>query len=162
METTAMDPAAMAERAREAQHQVSAKMWEASVKMNYGKYNFKLIRFIVDDDVELLGSNWQKLVCKQINIPEQYSEHFWHKRGKKKARMAINRRRQNTGITVKKRFKGMYPRRLNSMVCNQLNKCFCKHHFCNHTQKVQDQPRKGASSEGFHGILGRCTGGRRP
>jgi hypothetical protein len=59
--------------------------------MNCGKYNFKLIQFIVDDDVELFGSDWQKLVCKQINIPEQYSERFWHERGKKVARMAINR-----------------------------------------------------------------------
>jgi hypothetical protein len=49
------------------------------------------------------------LVCKQINIPEQYSECFWHERGKKVASMAINRRRQNTGIAMKKRFKGKYP-----------------------------------------------------
>jgi hypothetical protein len=108
---TAMDPAAMADRAREAQCQVlSAKMWEASVEMNCGKYNFKLTQsFIVDDDVELFSSDWQKVVCKQINIPEQYSERFWHERGKKVARMAINRRRQNTGISMKKGFKGKYP-----------------------------------------------------
>ena len=49
---TAMDPAAVAERAREAQYQVSAKMWQASVKMNSGKYNFKLIQFVLIDDVE--------------------------------------------------------------------------------------------------------------
>jgi hypothetical protein len=139
---TAMDPAAMAERAREAQYQVSAKMWEASVKMNCGKYNFKLIQFIVDDDVELFGSDWQKLVCKQINIPEQYSERFWHERGKKVARMAINRRRQNTGIAMKKRFKGKYRRGLISMVCNWLNICFCKHHFCKHTQNCTRSTQK--------------------
>jgi hypothetical protein len=54
---TAKDPAAMAERAREAQYQVSAKMWEVSVMMNCGNYNFKVIQFIVDDDVELFGSD---------------------------------------------------------------------------------------------------------
>jgi hypothetical protein len=100
---------AMAEWVRETQYQVSAKMWEASVKMNCWKNNFKLIQFIVDDDVEMFGSDWQKLVCKQINIPEQYAERFWQERGKKVARMAINRRRQNTGISTKKRFKGKFP-----------------------------------------------------
>jgi hypothetical protein len=89
--TFGLKPMAMAERAKEgAQYQVSAKMWEASVKMNCWRNNFKLIhQFIVDDDVEML-------VCKQINIPEQYAERFWQERGKKVARMAINRRRQNT------------------------------------------------------------------
>jgi len=101
-----MDPLAMADQAREAQYQVSAKMWEASVKMNCGKNNFKLIQFIVDDDVEMFGSDWQRLVCKQINIPEQYAERFWQERGKRVARMAINRRRQNTAIAMKKKFKG--------------------------------------------------------
>lgn len=101
-----MDPMAMADQAREAQYQVSAKMWEASVKMNCGKNNFKLIQFIVDDDVEMFGSDWQRLVCKQINIPEQYAERFWQERGKRVARMAINRRRQNTAIAMKKKFKG--------------------------------------------------------
>jgi hypothetical protein len=102
----AMDPAAVAEWARDAQCQVSAKMWEACVKMNCGKYNFKPIQFIVDDDVEFFGSDWQKLICKQINIPEQYAERFWQERGKKVVRMAINQRRQNTEISTKKRFKG--------------------------------------------------------
>lgn len=103
----AMDPMAIAAvRAREAQYQVSAKMWEASVKINCGKNNFKLIQFIVDDDVEMFGSDWQRLVCKQINIPEQYAERFWQERGKRVARMAINRRRHNTAIAMKKRFKG--------------------------------------------------------
>jgi hypothetical protein len=46
-------------------------MWEASVKVHCWRNNFKLIQFIVDDDVEMLGSDWQKLVCEQINIPEQ-------------------------------------------------------------------------------------------
>jgi hypothetical protein len=55
---------AMAEWARETQYQVSAKMWEASVKMNCWRINFKLIQFIVDDYVEMFGSDWQKLVCK--------------------------------------------------------------------------------------------------
>jgi hypothetical protein len=108
--TFGLKPMAMAEWARETQYQVSAKMWEASVKMNCWRNNFKLIQFIVDDDVEkMFGSDWQKLVCKQINIPEQNAERFWQERGKKVARMAINRRRQNTGISMKKRFKGKFP-----------------------------------------------------
>jgi hypothetical protein len=107
--TFGQNPMAMAEWARETQYQVSAKMWEASVKMNCWRNNFKLIQFIVDDDVEMSGSDWQKLVCKQINIPEQYAECFWQERGKKVARMAINRRRQNTGISMKKRFKDKCP-----------------------------------------------------
>jgi hypothetical protein len=37
---------AMAEWARETQYQVSAKMWEASVKTNCWRNNFKLIQFI--------------------------------------------------------------------------------------------------------------------
>jgi hypothetical protein len=46
----------MAERAREAQYQVSAKIWVASVKMKcWRNNNFKLIQFIVDDNVEILG-----------------------------------------------------------------------------------------------------------
>jgi hypothetical protein len=59
--------------------------------------------------VEFFGYDWQKLVCKQINIPEQYSESSGQERGKKVARIAINRRRQNTGIAMKKRFKGKCP-----------------------------------------------------
>jgi hypothetical protein len=58
-------------------------MWEASVKMNCWRNNFKLIQFTVDDDVEMFGLDWQKLVCKQIKIPEQYAEHFWQEKGKK-------------------------------------------------------------------------------
>jgi hypothetical protein len=100
---------AMAEWAREIQYQVSAKMWEACVKMNCWRNNFKLIQFIVDDDVEMFGLDWQKLVCKQINISEQYAERFRQERGRKVARMSINRRRQNTGISMKKRFKGKFP-----------------------------------------------------
>jgi hypothetical protein len=88
-----LNPMAMAEWARETQYQV----------------NFKLIQFIVDDDVEMFGSDWQKLVCEQINIPEQYAERFWQERGKESARMGINRRRQNTGISMKKRFKSKFP-----------------------------------------------------
>jgi uncharacterized protein (UPF0261 family) len=66
----------------------------------------------------LFGSDWQKLAFKQINIPEQYSERFWHKREKKVARMAIKRRRQNNGIAMKKRFKGKYQRGLIRIICN--------------------------------------------
>jgi hypothetical protein len=44
-----------------------------------------------------------------IGIPEQYAERFWQERGKKVARMVINRRRQNTGISMKKRFKIKFP-----------------------------------------------------
>jgi hypothetical protein len=54
--TLGFKPTAMAERAREAQYQVSAKIWVASVKMKcWRNNNFKLIQFIVDDNVEILG-----------------------------------------------------------------------------------------------------------
>jgi hypothetical protein len=74
---------AMAEWARETQYQVSAKMWEASVKTNCWRNNFKLIQFIVDDDVDMFGSDWQKLVCKQINIPETMLSAFGRKEERK-------------------------------------------------------------------------------
>jgi hypothetical protein len=57
-------------------------MWEASAKINCGRNNFKLIQFIVDDDVEMIGSDWQKLVCKQINI----LEHILSASGRKEER----------------------------------------------------------------------------
>jgi hypothetical protein len=60
----------------------------------------------VNDDVEMFGSDWQKLGRKHINVPDQYAEWFWQERGKKVARIAINRQRQNTGIPMKEKFKG--------------------------------------------------------
>jgi hypothetical protein len=71
-----------------------------------------IVQFIVDDDdVEMYGSNWQKLVlCMQIDIPAvRYAGHFWQKRGKNEARMAINGYRQNTGIARRGSKVGLWP-----------------------------------------------------
>jgi hypothetical protein len=78
--TFGLKPMAMAEWARETQYQVSAKMWwEASVKMNCWRNNFKLIQFIVDDDVEMFGSDWQKLVCNKSTFQSSMLSAFGRK-----------------------------------------------------------------------------------
>jgi hypothetical protein len=67
-----------------------------------------LYNFIVDDDVEKFGSDWQRLVCRQIMVNKEVCERFWNdRRQEKTARKAMNRRRQNTCSAMKKkRFQG--------------------------------------------------------
>jgi hypothetical protein len=91
---------------QEDQYKVNAQLWEASIRLNCGKQNFKIIQFIMCEEDEEYGSDWQKLVCKQALIPIDVCERFWRETGRNVARRAINRRRQNTNVAMKKKFQG--------------------------------------------------------
>ena len=70
------------------------------------RHNFNFIQFLNNTDIEDVGSVWQKLVCKQVNVPEDVTETLWREKGREAARKAISRRRGNTSNAMKKKFKG--------------------------------------------------------
>jgi hypothetical protein len=93
---------------REQRYRRSADLWEGGIKKNIGKKYFNVIQFISCELDEEYGSDWQKLVCQELAVPEEECERFWNEVGKRTARKTINTRRQNTTLAMKKRFKGKW------------------------------------------------------
>lgn len=89
----------------DAQYKICAGAWETNVRKGVGKKFFNFMQF-VDESAERYGSQWQDVVCKIGGVPQSLSERFWEDRGRKIARATINRRRQNTAIAMRKKFKG--------------------------------------------------------
>jgi len=94
------------EAVREETYKRCALLWDGGIRKNVGKKFFGVIQFILSDEDEEYGSDWQKLVCKELMVPDYECERFWNECGKKTARTTINRRRQNTTMAMKKRFIG--------------------------------------------------------
>ena len=87
-------------------YEVNAELWVAGISKNCARHNFNFIQFLNSPDLEAVGSVWQKLVCKQVNVPQDVAEKFWKEKGRAAARKAISRRRSNTSNAMKKKFKG--------------------------------------------------------
>jgi hypothetical protein len=54
--------------------------------------------------------SWQKEVCILARIQAPYTKQFWSRKGMTEARVAMNRKRQNTTIVMKKTFMGSMKR----------------------------------------------------
>jgi hypothetical protein len=81
--------------------------WKNRIRGNAGKKFFKMIQFIRTDEQERYGSQWQRLVCNDAEIPTEHRQAFWDKHGgKAAARRAINVRRMNIQNQIKKIFQG--------------------------------------------------------
>jgi len=85
---------------------LNAALWGSGIIKNCARHNFNVIQFLNSPDVEEVGSDWQKLVCSQLGVPEDVAERFWKEKGRAAARRAISRRRGNTSNAMKKKFKG--------------------------------------------------------
>ena len=87
-------------------YKTMADMWEQAIKKNCAKKYFGYVQFLDDDELEKFGSDWQKLVCKQVNVLDDYAEAFWKDKGRNAARTSINNKRGNTSVAIGKKFKG--------------------------------------------------------
>jgi hypothetical protein len=89
----------------DAEYKWNVGAWETHVRKKVGKMFFNVMQF-VDEDDERYGSTWQGLVCATARVSEKWRERFWLDKGMKIARATINRRRQNTAMAMRKKFKG--------------------------------------------------------
>lgn len=94
--------------AKEEKYKRCSLLWDAGIRKNIGKKFFNVIQFILNDEDEEYGSDWQKLVCSELMVPIEDCERFWNECGKKTARVTISRRRQNTTRAMKDQFVGTW------------------------------------------------------
>lgn len=93
---------------------------------------FRYVQFINRDrDIEF-GSNIQKIVCKECNIPELEQREYWSACGIDEVLLVLRRKRQAVSTSMKARFGSKYNyREISVLTSKQLwytNKRYMSHH----------------------------------
>jgi hypothetical protein len=85
--------------------------WCKRIKAQGATEFFYVRQFFSCKEDEQYGSNWQRMVCDWLKIPEDVCQEFWERThsdmgGRQTARKAINTRKSNVTNAIKEKFQG--------------------------------------------------------
>jgi hypothetical protein len=84
--------------------------WTVAVRQYVANSLFRYVQFVNRSRDIDYGSNIQKVVCKQCNIPTDEQQEYWHNRGMDLVLEVLRRKRQAVATSMKIRFGSEYER----------------------------------------------------